>query len=571
MQVLPTIQGEIITRYGTGADVLSGAKLLKLLGLNARGYYDVSTEYYRGDVVQDANNPSLWFVALQTSTGATLESGENWTELPNVNALSTSGGAMMSNASINWSNGSAQQAGTYDFGDGSGGFNTICTARYGLNWAVGVLRALAPNLQDVIDLKLGSNLQFTGGKTIRDANAADSINPGLRRLVTPVGDTLLDWSGNVLSGGLLAERPRLMSSWLANENTNGEAGYIDTNLEWVGTPAYVPCGYDGYSFQLDGSNYLVLNHEFYTFTSGVPFSILLWVRTSVTDLQALFGVGDMDPVGFHGVLMDNNGVLGLDVTDAGTFTGGSPINDGVWHMVVVTYDGAYLNLYRDGWRVARVLAVGMNNSSLFFGAYTAPISSWVGDLDHISVYSGVLSDTEIRAAYADHQYVPVSSTSYDAGNLPLRRLGMPVTLDSAARKGDCLPVYRRPKSGTYFTTVQLSDLGGTIWTDQGLESYGALELPPLRLAVERGGAVRVRAARDYANTEADWFKAIAVYANQTEDNGGNRFVFGNYSAPMFSLYNTGAGDYLELTPYWDEGEGSYWLVTNFSGLWEDRD
>lgn len=573
MELLATIAGEMKARYGKGADALFGVALVRLLGLEAVGVYNEITEYYRGNCVQNPEDLNSWKVALQTSTGVALSDGDYWTDLSNVPALSTLGGVMKAAAAITFANGAKIQKGTYDTElGGNGGIEEVCSIEYISQWDAGrrvirnpdgSIRVLLHNFNTPPDANYDSTKGFVVGSLLYLDNLSSCFE------CVNATATAAVWK--VVGGPALTLLPRLMSSWLADGNTEGQDGYINTNLEWVGTPDYVGCGYDGQTFHFSGDSYLTLTHADYAFSSGMPFTVLMWVRSAFNDQQALFGPGEVDPVGFRGILMGSDGVLGFDITGgSGVIYGGASVNDSVWHMIAVTYDGTHLSMYRDGWRIVHTPCAGMNNTALWFGTYTAPVSSWTGDIDHISIYSGVLSDTEINAAYEDHTYITTASKSYDAKNLVLRRLGMPITPDSAARKADCMPVYRRPKSGTYFTTVQLSDMGGTIWTDQGLESYGALELPPLRWAIERGGIVRVRAARNYNDTEDDWFKAISVYANQSADSG-SRFVFGNFSTPMYSLYNTGAGDYLELTPYWDGEEGLYWLVTTFSGLWEDRD
>jgi hypothetical protein len=82
-----------------------------------------------------------------------------------------------------------------------------------------------------------------------------------------------------------------------------------------------------------------------------------------------------------------------------------PINDGVWHQLVVTYDGATISLYLDG------TLIGTSH----FGSTlnTLPSSLWIGSnvqnnngpgngvgLAQLSVYPGVLSATVVAAHFA---------------------------------------------------------------------------------------------------------------------------------------------------------------------------
>lgn len=80
--------------------------------------------------------------------------------------------------------------------------------------------------------------------------------------------------------------------------------------------------------------------------------------------------------------------------------------DGSWHRVVSTYDGASLRIFLDGMAVgAPVAAVApnysMSNHSDFgigdLPGGCGPTSGFVGDIDEVAVWDGVLSDLEIEA------------------------------------------------------------------------------------------------------------------------------------------------------------------------------
>jgi hypothetical protein len=114
----------------------------------------------------------------------------------------------------------------------------------------------------------------------------------------------------------------------------------------------------------------------------------------------------------------------------------------------------------------------------------------------------------------------------------------------------------------YDATV--ADLGKSMVTDLNNGStFSLLRLPPIESAFANGGTIRVSAAREYNSNG----HCIAVYANAGD--GGNLFVIGA-AGPLYSLYSTGIGDFLELQAI-NLGGNLYWRAQPFSGLWQDRD
>ncbi|MFH1435015.1 MAG: LamG domain-containing protein [Pseudomonadota bacterium] len=74
---------------------------------------------------------------------------------------------------------------------------------------------------------------------------------------------------------------------------------------------------------------------------------------------------------------------------------------GGWHQVVVTYDGARVNGYRDGvfrdWH--SITSVSNNNRNLFIGRYGASLSNkWFGLMDEVRLSNIIRADAWIKAS-----------------------------------------------------------------------------------------------------------------------------------------------------------------------------
>ena len=113
------------------------------------------------------------------------------------------------------------------------------------------------------------------------------------------------------------------------------------------------------------------------------------------------------------------------------------------------------------------------------------------------------------------------------------------------------------------TQVTVDDLDATIFTDAYSDGPAQINLPLFADAFAHGGAVRVVAGRDWVDGQT----FVSVYP-QSSEWSPNRFLVG--SQVLFSLYSTGKGDSLELVPVVINGV-NYWQVTQFGGLWQDRD
>lgn len=102
-----------------------------------------------------------------------------------------------------------------------------------------------------------------------------------------------------------------------------------------------------------------------------------------------------------------DGSLLLDGTEI-SITGRTPVNDGRWHHLVLTYDGAHATLYVDGQVDHRVELQGRLGwgvgSTLYIGNQASnSTQSFNGEIDEVAVYGRSLSGDEVEAHFAASQ------------------------------------------------------------------------------------------------------------------------------------------------------------------------
>ncbi len=232
---------------------------------------------------------------------------------------------------------------------------------------------------------------------------------------------------------------------------------------------------------------------------------------------------------------------------------------GVWEHVVVSYDGSYLRLYRDGGLLkTKAYAAGLGAPTVDFevGRYAGlAAKAFAGEIDEVAVYPGALSQRRIFEHYLAGRAL-VEASSYQEltlAELPegYWRLGEP----SGAAAGD-ESVYAR--DGAYQGAVSLGEAG-------------ALPADPDQAAGFDGSSGYVSApgvpAFAGAFTIAAWVKATA--AVQADRGLAGRWRSSGQASPggaMLTLVS-GSGTYaLAVGP-----STTAWLQTNVTpalGEWE---
>lgn len=208
----------------------------------------------------------------------------------------------------------------------------------------------------------------------------------------------------------------LLGWWKFDEGSGAIAtdssGNGNTGVE-VGTPSYITGKVGPYALQLNGSTQYVTtaNAANFNFSSG-SFSISCWIQTT-SGACAIFST-IIPPLYSGWELCISEGIgEGMSSPSLGTicFYNGSLwvafntvlINDGLWHNVVIVYDGTNLNYYLDGNYIqgmacaqpsyaANPLWIGSRNDTVYPLYFT-------GDLDDMRIYNRTLSQDEITKIY----------------------------------------------------------------------------------------------------------------------------------------------------------------------------
>ena len=244
-------------------------------------------------------------------------------------------------------------------------------------------------------------LQLLG--TVKDAQFTDV--PTLER------DTTYYWhvdevhaDGSTTPGSLWSfSTGRLVGWWKLDETAgqtaadssgNGHAGAL------VGDPAWTQ-GTVGGALEFDGEgDYVDLGTSpDFDMTSQVTVAAWIKVNTFDVDWQAIVGKGDTawrlsrsqgDNVHFACTGMWPEWVHGS-----------ADVNDGQWHHVAGTYDGAELCLYVDGQLDVSATTSGqinVNDHPVTIGENAEhPEREWNGLIDDVRIYSYALSQAEIKA------------------------------------------------------------------------------------------------------------------------------------------------------------------------------
>ena len=236
------------------------------------------------------------------------------------------------------------------------------------------------------------------GVNLSQRDAADtSIVTGVRQqtgtvISTPPLSGMVDW--------WKGENNALDSVGANNGTLMGGGGYTN--------------GVVGRAFNLNGTNAYVLipnSPSLNSFVSAI--TIETWIKVNLFDqpYQAIVNKGNSSwrlqrdsYIASHGGHTLQFGASGLSNFHV---EGSKVVDDGQWHHVAATYDGAKLCIYVDGVLDVSAPATGaitQNNYPLCIGAnaeYPSPVGAFFnGLIDEVSLYKRALSSTEIAAIYS---------------------------------------------------------------------------------------------------------------------------------------------------------------------------
>jgi hypothetical protein len=139
---------------------------------------------------------------------------------------------------------------------------------------------------------------------------------------------------------------------------------------------------------------------------NAPRSIIVWIKTTNLDVQAILATGTpVQSEAFNVVMYSGNGVVGvMGFFDDFYPPSGTNVADGNWHMVAVTFDGAgNLRIYIDG-RLDNETTISYNTQgqSNYIGRSNHPGFERVfrGSISDPAIFNYALSPSQIGALAA---------------------------------------------------------------------------------------------------------------------------------------------------------------------------
>jgi len=179
---------------------------------------------------------------------------------------------------------------------------------------------------------------------------------------------------------------------------------------------YAPCSYPpvGCALQFDNSDdYAVIPHSS-SLGQTAALSVSFWLRGDPNDtsVSAILDKSHNSGGSVNGwAFQVNHQEPGQLRFVYGSQTGAwrethstSNVNDGVWHHITGTIDGAVQAIYVDGALESQQPnggAIQNNSQPLYFGRYWGNIQYYSGQLDDVAVYDRALTANEVQAIYDD--------------------------------------------------------------------------------------------------------------------------------------------------------------------------
>ncbi len=203
-------------------------------------------------------------------------------------------------------------------------------------------------------------------------------------------------STTLLSDGNLVLYYRLESN--SNDSSSSGNNGTDTGMSYGSGNGKFNNGaaFDGLT-----SNITTANNSI---TGTGAFTLHAWVKTSISAGfgRRLYTTGDLSGTGTEMEwYMNSNGTVSMDGNGDGGPTSAGTINDNVFHMVEVVYDGAgSAQLYIDGASSGSSASVSLNLASATthwigqdFGKFAG--TTWSGSIDDFAIFTRALTATEI--------------------------------------------------------------------------------------------------------------------------------------------------------------------------------
>ena len=204
----------------------------------------------------------------------------------------------------------------------------------------------------------------------------------------------------------------LVACYLMNEGGGNQifdlTGNGDIGLLNVGSPTW-ETGRNGPALSFDGTNDAVTLPELTGLTDQITISV--WINTTAfaaSEGYALATSAGTEPYqlgvqnGIGKIRLDatGNGIIDFDSGD--TFSS-ITVNDGLWHNLLFTYDGANLKLFVDGVQDGQVALTGNVSpfNTHFIGQRSDGSVKWNGLADFPLFFNRALSASEVSWLYRE--------------------------------------------------------------------------------------------------------------------------------------------------------------------------
>lgn len=205
----------------------------------------------------------------------------------------------------------------------------------------------------------------------------------------------------------------LISYWKLNETSGTLMDSVASNnsTSITGSPTYDASGKLGRCMTIAGAGYISMG----TTTNLKPttsFSVSIWFKTSSTAYQELISnimwtspsyKGWKIATEYSGTSWNLRGVINNN-TNTGIVDSTTAINNGAWHLAVMTWNGSTLKLYKDGNQeggdIPFTYTMLYNASSDFeIGSKDGGDGTFTGSVDEIGLWSKALTSGEITTLY----------------------------------------------------------------------------------------------------------------------------------------------------------------------------
>lgn len=184
-----------------------------------------------------------------------------------------------------------------------------------------------------------------------------------------------------------------------DRQSNSSECVVDVSIPDDGCDPKPVSGDPGYALRFDGSDDFVTLGSLSMLLPGWPMvpamSLGLWFRTSYVTSEGMLTLAQIGPISLHISKVYGLG-LGLGERVTPTF---EHFNEGAWHRVVVTFDGAKAHLYVDGALRASLLDLELPSTyddALVLGYWTAGeggtgrTGHYNGQIDEVSLWASVV-------------------------------------------------------------------------------------------------------------------------------------------------------------------------------------